>query len=106
LYFIYRTDVNIAEEFHSAPETSGYSTLVNVFRTVEKEGWNAARLSWLHTNGILESFARKESLFGSIDEQVFRFLKREQLYSQQIVCSRVQCKKRKRNNTTTELHYL
>jgi hypothetical protein len=78
--------------------------LVKVFRIAEREGWDAARLSWLHTNGILEQFARRESLFGSIDDQVFRFLKREQNYYQQAECSRVQCKKRKRNFTTAELH--
>ena len=80
--------------------------LVKVFRIAETEGWDAARLSWLHTNGILEKFARKESLFGSIDDQVFRFLKREQHYYQRAECSRVQCKKRKRNFTTSELHLL
>jgi hypothetical protein len=36
--------------------------LVKVFRIAEIEGWDAAHLSWLHTNDILEHFARKEYL--------------------------------------------
>ncbi|CAF4689009.1 unnamed protein product, partial [Rotaria sp. Silwood2] len=103
LYFIYKIDINIAGELNDAPETSAYSTLVKTFRTVEKEGWDAARLSWLHEHGILQHVAEKKSLFGSADKQVFRFLTREQQHSSQIECSRVQCKKRRRNRTNTEL---
>ncbi|CAF2981320.1 unnamed protein product [Rotaria sp. Silwood2] len=103
LYFIYKIDINIAGELNDAPETSGYSTLVKTFRTVEKEGWDAARLSWLHKHGILQHVAEKKSLFGSADKQVFRFLTCEQQHSSQIECSRVQCKKRRRNRTNTEL---
>ncbi|CAF2901831.1 unnamed protein product [Rotaria sp. Silwood2] len=103
LYFIYKIDINIAGELNDAPETSAYSTLVKTFRTVEKEGWDAARLSWLHEHGILQHVAEKKSLFGSADKQVFRFLTCEQQHSSQIECSRVQCKKRRRNRTNTEL---
>ncbi|CAF1462902.1 unnamed protein product [Adineta steineri] len=105
LYCIYKTDINIAGEFDNAPDTSGYSTLSKVFRTVEQDGWDTARLYWLYTNGILEGYAKKKSLFGSVDDQVFRFLTCEQRYSQRVICSRVQCKKRDRTRTTSELHY-
>ena len=82
---------------------SPYSTLVKVFRAVETEGWDTARLSWLHAQGILKSFAPKESLFGSIDEQVFQFLKREQHYTYEIVCSRSECRNKKCKYASTEL---
>lgn len=98
--------MNIYDELNEAPETSAYATLAKVFRIAERGDWDVARLTWLHMNGILERFAKKGSLFGSIDGQVLRFVKREQSYTYQIECSRSQCKRRKRNHTTTELHLL
>ncbi len=103
LYFIYKTDINISEELNNAPETSVYATLVKVFRIAEEEGWNIARLSWLNEIGILGEFAAKESLFGSIDSQVFDFLKHQQHHSYDIECSRAECKKRHRQHKKTEL---
>ena len=103
LYFIYKTDINIAKELDNAPKTSAYSSLVQAFRIAENDSWDAARLDWLHTHSILDHFARKKSHFGSIDAQVFRFLKLEQYHSCQIECSRVRCKRRRRSRAKTEL---
>jgi hypothetical protein len=103
---LYRTDINIADEFDNASDTSPYSTLVKIFHIVEKEGWDAARISWLLTHRILKTSDRKKSLFGSIDEQVFCFLKQAQRHSVKIECSRLQCKEKQRNYTTTELDLL
>ncbi|CAF4084279.1 unnamed protein product, partial [Rotaria sordida] len=35
LYFVYKTDINLADEFDNAPESSPYSTLVKTFQ----QGW-------------------------------------------------------------------
>ena len=106
LYFIYRTDTNIASVLDSTPLTSPYSTLVKVFRIVETDGSDAARQSWLYAHGILEKFAQNENLFGSVDKQVFQLLKSERHYSYEIECLRAECKKKKRNHTSTELALL
>ncbi len=106
LYFIYRTDINISEEMKNAPETSPYSRLVRTFRIVENEGWDAARISWLLTHRILKTSDREKSLFDSVDEQVFSFSKCAQRHSRSIEYSRLLCKERKRNYTTTEIDIL
>jgi hypothetical protein len=103
LYFIYQTDIKVARKLNTAPDRSPYSTLVKVFRIAEDEGWDTARLSWLHKHHSLENVAQKENLFGSVDEQVFCFLKSEQYYSYQIECSRAECKNKIRTRTTTEV---
>ncbi|CAF1504788.1 unnamed protein product [Adineta ricciae] len=103
LYFIYKTDLDLADIFEDAPSTSPYSSLARVFRIVDTEGWDIARLTWLYINGILDKFARKENLFGSIDAQVFHFIKEEQRYSYETVCSRPQCKLKNRHSSSTEL---
>ncbi len=73
---MYRTDINIAGEFDEAPSTSSYSILVRIFRLVEKEGWDAACISWLLHFHLLKTTDRHpKSLFGSVDEQVFCFIK-------------------------------
>jgi len=107
LYFIYRTDVQIAAEFDSAPSSSPYSTLVEVFRTVETDGWDAARIRWiLYLNILRPTDKQPISLFGSVDERVFSFIKDAQLYSRQTTCERVDCPRRQRNFTSTELDLL
>ena len=104
---MHRTDINIAAEFESAPRTSSYSTLAETFRIVETDGWNIARLNWLlHFNLLKPTDRQPISLFGSVDEQVFCFLKDEQRYSYTCTCSRPDCVERERVYTTTELDLL
>jgi hypothetical protein len=104
LYFLYRTDIEVADELDHAPKTSPYSTLVKVFQLVEKEGWDTARISWLLNFNLLKPTDRQpKSLFGSVDEQVFCFIKNQQRHSNKITCSRPDCKQRVRNYSTPEL---
>jgi hypothetical protein len=103
LYFIYKTDLDLADIFDDAPASSEYSTLAEVFGIAETESWDIARLTWLHRNGILEKFARKKNLFGSLDTQVFQFIKEKQRYSYETECSRLQCKVKNRHSSSTEL---
>ncbi len=104
LYFIYRTDINIAVEFESAPNSSSYSTLVKIFRIVETEGWDAARIAWLLHFNLLKSTDRQPiSLFGSPDAQVFSFVKDEQRFSYTCSCTRPDCIQKERIFTSTEL---
>jgi len=103
---LYRTDIDISDEFNNAPSGSPYSILVDTFSLVEKEGWDTARLSWLLTHGILKTSNREKDLYGSVDVQVFCFLKYAQSYSCEIECSRLQCKNRKSIFTTTQLNIL
>lgn len=103
MYFIYKTDLDLADIFDNAPASSAYSTLAEVFRIVETEGWDTARLTWLHVNGLLKMFARQENLFGSLDTYVFRFIKEEQRYSYETDCSRLQCKVKNDQSSSTEL---
>ena len=107
LYFIYKTDVAIAAELDYAPSTSAYSTLVQIFGIVDTEGWDAARISWALQFHILRSTDKQpKSLFGSVDERVFRFIKDAQRHSKQITCERADCPRRQRNCTSTELDIL
>ena len=103
LYFIYRTDIDVADEFDTAPKTSPYSTLTNTFRLAEKEGWDAARISWLLTFNVLKTSERTKLLFGAVDEQVFCFIKNEQRHSTTITCTNLDCTDKERNYSTTEL---
>ncbi|CAF1118318.1 unnamed protein product [Rotaria sordida] len=107
LYFVYKTDINLADEFDNAPESSPYSTLVKTFQLVEEKGWDTARIYWLLTYNILNpSDQQPKSLFGSIDEQVFSFIKQRQRYSSTITCSRPDCKDKQRDYLMTELSLL
>ncbi len=104
---MYRTDSEIADEFNCAPETSPYSTLVKTFELVEKKGWDIARLNWLLSFNIVKpTDPQTISLFGSVDEQVFCFIKNLQRHSYETVCSRVDCTEKVINRTTTELNIL
>ena len=103
LYFIYKIDLDLADAFENAPLTSSYRTLLKVFQIVENEGWDIARLTWLHMNGILDKYAQNADLFGSVDSQVFRFIKEQQRYSYQTECFRHECKLKNRHSSSTEL---
>ncbi|CAF5028058.1 unnamed protein product, partial [Rotaria sp. Silwood1] len=90
----------------NAPETSSYSTLVKIFHLVEKEGWDAARISWLLNFHLLKPTDQQpKSLFGSADEQVFCFIKDNQRHSNTITCTNLQCTDKERNYSTTELRF-
>ncbi len=107
MYFIYRTDINIAVEFDSASEASPYSMLVKTFRLAENKGWDAARINWLLNFHLLKTTDRQhKSLFGSVDEQVFCFLKDYQRHSNTITCTNVHCTEKERNFSSTELRFL
>lgn len=107
LYFLYKTDDNIAGEFDSASVTSPYATLAKLFYIVEKEGWDAARIFWLLNFDILQVSDRQpKDIFGSLDERVFCFIKNEQRHSNDITCSRTECTERRREYSTTELRIL
>ena len=107
LYFIYMTDEIISSEFKEAAESSPYATLVKTFNIVEKEGWDAARIYWLLKFEILKKSNQKfNDLFGSVDELVFSFVKKQQRHSNEIICSRPDCTKRERKVTSTELDIL
>jgi hypothetical protein len=89
-----------------APETSPYSTLVKTFRIAENEGWDAARISWLLKFNLLKTSDRTKCLFGSVDEQVFCFLKDQQLHSSTITCTNLDCTKKERNLLSTDIRLL
>ena len=104
LYYLYKTDANIAAEFDSATETSVYSTLARTFQISDSDGWDASRIYWLKTLGILQSSNHKViSMFGSLDERVFRFVKSGQRHSSLIQCSRPNCKQRERQFSSIDL---
>lgn len=104
LYFIYKTDIDFAGEVDDAPPSSPYSLLMKTFNIVEKEGWDAARIYWLLKLNILKpSDKQPKSLFGSVDEEVFSFIKQQQRHSTTIACARVDCIQRERNFSTTEI---
>ncbi|CAF4565775.1 unnamed protein product, partial [Rotaria socialis] len=104
LYFLYKTDNKVASEFDDAPASSPYSTLVKTFQLVEKDGWDTARIYWLLAFNILkQTDCKPKNLFGSLDERVFSFLKRQQQYSTTVTCSRLDCTDKERILSTTEL---
>jgi hypothetical protein len=78
--------------------------LIETFRIVETEGWDAARLAWLLHFNVLKSIDQQPiNLFGSPDAQVFSFIKDEQRYSYTCTCTRPDCKENERIFTSTEL---
>jgi hypothetical protein len=107
LYYIYKTDDNVANNFRTAQKSSPYLKLIDTFALVEKEGWDIARLYWLRRWNILKVPGRQPtSLFGFVDEFVFNFLKIEQRYSIKITCTRYDCPRQQHNNSSTELDIL
>jgi hypothetical protein len=98
--------VNVADEMDNAPSTSPYSTLVKTFRIVEEDGWNAARISWLLRFHLLKTSDRTKCLFGSVDEEVFCFIKERQRHSNIITCTNLDCTDKERNYSSTELRFL
>ncbi|CAF1135500.1 unnamed protein product [Adineta ricciae] len=103
LYFMYQVDINMRDETDNTLPSSPYSTLLSTFRIVEKEGWDAARISWLLKFNLLKTSDRTKSLFGSVDELVFCFLKNSQRHSTTITCTNPDCTKRKRVISSTEI---
>ncbi|CAF1533686.1 unnamed protein product [Adineta ricciae] len=103
LYFIYRVNDFVCEEMNDALGTSPYATLVKTFRIVDKDGWDAARISWLLHFNLLKTSDRTKSLFGSVDEIVFCFLKNTQRHSTTITCTNPHCTQRKRVISSTEI---
>jgi hypothetical protein len=107
LYFLYRTDADVADESINPRSTSPYTTLVKVFQIVEEEGWDAARISWLLNYNLLKPIDRQPTnLFGALDEQVFRFMKSKQRYTDTTTCSRPDRINKERKFSSTELDLL
>lgn len=104
LYYLYRTDVTFTQDILDAPGDSPCVLLRKTFDLVETEGWDIARIFWLLTNNRIKKSGRKiKNIFGSLDENVFRTIKRQQRYSFTKVCSRPECKQKKRTTINTEL---
>lgn len=104
LYFLYKIDFDLAGELEEAPQSTPYSILFKTFKLVEEKGWDSARLFWLLKFNILKRSDRQlKSLFGSIHEEVFTFLKYQQQYSSKIICSRPDCKQKERSFSTNEI---
>lgn len=107
IYFIYMTDEAISSEFKEAPESSPYAILEKTFNIVEKEGWDVARVYWpLKFNILKRNDKKPKDLFGSVDELVFAFVKNQQSYSSETICSRPDCIEKERKVTSTELDIL
>jgi hypothetical protein len=107
LYFLYRTDLDIAHEFDKAPVASPYAMLAETFDIVEKSSWNIARIHWLPKHGLLKTTDRQpKSSFGTVDESVFCFIKKQQCYTETIICMRPDYTQRERNYSSAELNIL
>ena len=105
IFFLYRTDTGFENEVNDGNRVSPYQTLLKTFQLVEEKGWDYARIFWLLKNNRLNVSNRKmKSMFGSVDANVFCFLKSQQRYYTKIVCTRPECKERERTVTTTELN--
>ena len=103
-YFLYRMEITIEEAMSQAPQESPYALLRKTFQYAEKEGWNVARVFWLLSNHILKTSDRKiKNLFGSLDENVFRYIKQNQRYSRKATCARSNCSQKERILINTEL---
>ncbi|CAF3935227.1 unnamed protein product [Rotaria sp. Silwood1] len=104
LYFVYETDINVAEELKKASESSSYATLIKTFDLVKTEGWDSARIFWLRAFNILKKYDKQpKSLFSSVDETVFKFLRTQQRHITKITCSRSDCAQRERDCSSTEI---
>ncbi|UJR12328.1 hypothetical protein I4U23_016505 [Adineta vaga] len=102
-YTLTLTYTNMRDEMENALPSSPYSILLSTFRIVEKEGWDAARISWLLKFNLLKTSDRAKSLFGSVDELVFCFLKNSQRHSTTITCTNPDCTNRKRVISASEI---
>ena len=69
----------MAEAIDVDDPKSPYSILRQTFQDVDTDGWDVARIYWLLINKILKPSDRNmKNLFGSMDENVFRFVKEQQ----------------------------
>ena len=103
-YFLYRMDINIEEAMSQAPQGSPYALLAKTFRYVEADGWDSARIFWMLSNGTLKTTDRKtKDIFGSLDTNVFRFIKQTQRYLRTATCARANCSERERLIINTEV---
>jgi hypothetical protein len=103
-YYLYRMEITIEEAMSQAPQGSPYALLRRTFQYVQANGWDTARIFWLLSNRILKPTDRKiKNLFGSLDTNVFRFIKQTQRYSRKATCARANCPHRERLLINTEL---
>ena len=104
LFYLYKTDEEVAEAIDVDDPKSPYSILRQTFQYVDTDGWDVARIYWLLTNKILKPSDRNmKNLFGSMDENVFRFVKEKQRYARTVLCTREECRRKKRIIENTEL---
>lgn len=107
LYPINHMDINIVEEFSTAPSHSSHAVLAETFRIVDSEGWDQARIHWLlHFNIINPTRRRTVNLFGMLKESTLQFLCEQQRYSSSAICSREDCLNHRETFTSTEIDLL
>jgi len=106
LYFLFQTD-SIMHELIDKMSTEPYTSLRATFELVDSEGWDSARLYWLLVHKRLDPFSNSlQSMFGSMDQNVYQFIKGLQRYSVSSLCSRLECPERKKRGFCTELSTL
>lgn len=107
LYFIQRKNIDIADEFRMAPSTSPYSVLSNTFRIVDTQGWNEARIHWLHHFNLIDTTrSRTICLFGKLEDIVINVLEEQQRYSSRTTCSKEDCPNKQQLHTNTKIDLL
>ncbi|CAF0860081.1 unnamed protein product [Didymodactylos carnosus] len=102
MYYLYSTSSHEYQEIFDRNTLSIYSTLRKTFQLVETASWDIARLYWLITHNRLNKATSTNhsndfyDIFGTVDENTYRFIRPIQKYSIISECSSPDCPRRQR----------
>jgi hypothetical protein len=104
-YHSYKTGGSTFQQLFEMNTTHYHTSLRKLFKLVESDGWNIARLHWLVSNNLLnemnfdDEFDVRDTLF----ENVLQFVRPMQMYNIKSECSCMMCPKRIRENKSIDI---
>ncbi|CAF0763660.1 unnamed protein product [Didymodactylos carnosus] len=110
LFVLYYAYISYSDEFRALFDRETkliYSNLRKTFQLVGSDGWDIARLYWLNIHKRLNSSVvnsnNQYNLFGTVDENVFGYVRTMQEYENSSNCLCEDCPRRTRTLISTDI---
>ncbi len=107
-YYCYKTSSSEFQKLFDVETTSCHSALRKLFKLVDNDGWNIARLYWLLSNNLLKTI-NDDGVFDvehTLYENVLQFVRPMQMYNIKSKCSCSVCPKRIRESKSIDISLL
>jgi hypothetical protein len=110
-YLIFKTASTSMKNLFSRGSEPIYTILNKTMQLVDTNGWNIARLHWLKVNHQLRAdndttdstTSHYQDLFGTVDENVYQYLRAMQNHSFATECTAEDCPQRKQNRRSADI---